>query len=150
VVEIGAGQRVLVFAYATQDSGTPDDWAAGGLDTITDFAPNTVALDNAPSVDTIDGDVLVFAAAALSMLAGGSIDGFALPGAGAFSTLAADGLSARTDGVADAAHAQFTYDAATGLVGFDADGTGALAAQAVTLIGTHPAALSACAFVIEG
>jgi len=29
VVEAGAGQRVLVFAFATPDSGTPEGWAAG-------------------------------------------------------------------------------------------------------------------------
>jgi Ca2+-binding RTX toxin-like protein len=126
------------------------DWAVDGMDTITDFSGNTTVLANAPSTDSINGDVLSFSYAALASFASAVMDGFTHPSPDHCSTLAAGELSALTNGQADQAHAQFVYDAATGIVGFDPDGIGAAAVQQVTLIGTHPAEMALTDFVIVG
>ena len=148
----GSGSDDLVGGAGADEFDYKDahDWAVDGMDTIADFSGNTVALTNASNTDTINGDVLLFSYLVLAGFAGASLAGFTHPDAGHFSTLAAGELSARVDGQADAAHAQFVYDSATGVVGFDPDGTGALGALDVTLIGTRPASMSPADFVIEG
>jgi hypothetical protein len=132
------------------DYSVLEDWGGDGLDTITDFSGNTFALNNASNTDALNGDVLLFSWSMLASLPNAQMSGFTHPGATLFSTLSAGDLSALTNGQADEAHAQFVYDATTGIVGFDADGTGAAAAMDVTLIGTHPAGLSLTSFIIEG
>lgn len=152
VISGGSGSDQLVGGGGADDFdySTQEDWGAQGLDTITDFIGNTVAFANVANTDAINGDILVFSYAVLDALAGLSLGAFTHPDAGNFSTLAFGDLSARADGQADQAHAQFVYDAATGIVGFDADGTGSAAALQVTLIGTHPAHMALTDFVIEG
>ena len=127
-----------------------EDWADQDRDTIDDFSGNTAALSNAASLGGLNGDVLLVD---WSLLAGGPDfigTGFTTPTAGHYSTLSAAWLSSHTDGTADAGHAQFVYDAATGLVSFDADGTGSASAVDLTLIGTNPSSLSLTDIVIAG
>lgn len=127
-----------------------DDWADREQDTIDDFSGNTAVLADAASLAGLTGDVLLVDWALLAAQNDFVGTGFTAPSAGHFSTLSAAWLSARTDGVADAAHAQFVYDAATGLVGFDPDGTDSASAIDLTLIGTTPAALTLTDIVIAG
>ncbi|MBI5279075.1 MAG: choice-of-anchor L domain-containing protein [Burkholderiales bacterium] len=150
VVSGGTGSDQLVGGSGADEFDYSDlhDWAGEGLDTITDFAGNTAALADAPSLDAVDGDVLVFSHAALAGIAGAVMEGFAAPAADCFSTLSAGDLSQRTDGAADGWHAQFVYDAATGIVAFDPDGMGSAVALQVTLLGTLPAHLDAAWLVV--
>lgn len=128
-----------------------DDWAANdGFDKITDFTANTLALTNASNTDALNGDVLEFSLASLQQLAGAGWAAELAPAAGRFATLNADYVSGNNDGTADQAHGQFVYDHTTGIVGFDADGTGSAAAVEITLLGSHPDSLAGTAFVIVG
>jgi hypothetical protein len=127
-----------------------EDWADQDRDTIDDFSGNTAALANAASLDALNGDVLLVNWNLLASQPDFVGTGFSAPTAGRYATLTAAWLSSHTDGTADAAHAQFVYDAATGLVSFDADGTGSASAVALTLIGNAPSALSLTDIVIVG
>jgi Ca2+-binding RTX toxin-like protein len=157
----GSGNDTLIGGYGKDllrgnggsdvfDYRAAEDWADQDRDTIDDFGGNTAALSNAASLETLNGDVLLVN---WSLLAGQPDfvgTGFSAPTAGHYSTLTAAWLSSHADGSADAAHAQFVYDAASGLVSFDADGTGSASAVELTLIGTHPDSLATTALVIAG
>lgn len=132
------------------DYRAAEDWADQDRDTLDDFSGNTATLTDAASLDALNGDVLLVDCALLSSQNDFVGDGFSAPAAGHYSTLSAAWLSARTDGVADAAHAQFVYDAATGLVGFDPDGTDSASAIDLTLIGHAPSLLAGTGIVIAG
>ncbi|MFM2262094.1 MAG: hypothetical protein RI959_770 [Pseudomonadota bacterium] len=128
------------------------DWAAfdNSYDVITDFTGNTTAISNTAAVVGLDGDVLVFSYNDLINLAGTSWAADTAPLSACFSTLDAAYLSSLTDGTADANHAQFVYDAQSGWVSFDADGTGEQLAYKITLLGSLPASLTATSFLLEG
>jgi hypothetical protein len=133
-------------------------WASAGMDVVADFANgttggpgNSAALSNATSLASINGDALLVNYVALSGLVGASMGSFAHPAAGQYSTLGADDLINGT--AANAAHAQFLYDASTGVLSFDADGTGtAVAIDVATLgsAGAHPVSLTPTELVIFG
>ena len=149
----GSGNDVLTGGTGADDFDYTvlSDWAAFGdsSDTVTDFAANQVLLLQAADLDATDGDVLAFSYTDLASLAGVNwLENN--PGAACFSTLSSGSVSGNADGTADQAQAQFVYDASTGWVGFDVDGTGSQAAMAVTLLGNHPASLGCAAFVMVG
>jgi hypothetical protein len=133
-------------------------WAAGGMDVVADFANgttggpgNSAALSNATSVATLNGDALLLNYAALAGLVGASMGSFAHPAAGQYSTLGSGDLVNGT--AANAAHAQFLYNASTGVLSFDADGTGTAVAIDVAILGSadaHPVALTPAELVIFG
>ena len=152
VIAGGMGSDVLEGGGGADefDYTSLDDWAANGMDTITDFVGNTATLSNASNLDAINGDVLVFNYAALAGITGAVMDGFVHPSVDHNSTLGADYLSTHIDGTADQGHAQFVYDAASGIVSFDADGSGLGNAVQITMIGNHPSTLVATDFVIVG
>jgi hypothetical protein len=127
------------------------NWAASGMDTLTNFAVggsgNTRALTNATGLARLNGDVLIFNLGDLQDVAGFTAGDFTLPAAGRFSTLSATDLS--TTGAATQARAQFVYDQDTGVMAFDADGTGLGEAVEIVTIGNRPA-LTTAELVLAG
>ena len=157
----GSGDDTLVGGYGKDllrgnsgsdvfDYRNAEDWADQDRDTIDDFSGNTAVLANAASLGGLDGDVLLVTWSLLAAQPDFVGTGVSAPATGRYTTLSAAWLSSHTDGTADAAHAQFVYDAATGLVSFDADGTGSASAVELTLIGNAPSALSLTDIVIAG
>jgi hypothetical protein len=97
------------------------------------------------------GDALLVNHEALGGLAGFVAGGFVAPEEDRYSTLGIGDLVLGKIATAD--HAQFLYDRRTGILSFDADGTGDNAHPVqITVIGTtsHPAALNATDIVVEG
>ena len=124
-------------------------WGPSGLDIVSDFADsasnagNTVVLSAASSLASANGDVLQVNYAQLSALGGAAMGSFAHPDAAHYATLGAGDLV--NGSAANASHAQFLYDSATGILAFDPDGVGTQVAIAVTTLGTsghHPVAVT--------
>ena len=157
----GSGNDTLVGGYGRDtlkggagndqfDYRAPKDWADQDRDTLTDFSGNTAVLANAADTHALNGDVLLVSYAMLAGMHDLVLGGFTQPEAGHYATLSEAWLSTHTDGTADSAHAQFVYNAATGMVSFDADGAGSASAVELTLIGTHPAQLHVTDIVVAG
>jgi VCBS repeat-containing protein len=124
------------------------NWAASGMDTLTDFANGTTggagnsrAIANATSLAALNGDALIVSYSELAGLAGFNGGSLAHPDAGRFSTLGSGDLS--TTGSANQARAQFVYEQTTGILAFDPDGTGASEAIPIVTLGSHPVLVSA-------
>jgi serralysin len=155
----GAGVDVIT-------GGTGDDKMTGGLgndvfmftsnavwnvnDSITDLG--TAALNSTPLSDAaitgLDGDILEFSLADLAAMtgyAGNDLTTTAPTGSNG-STLAAADFTAGPGGVAGVAHAQFVQDTTSGILYFDADGTGGQAMVAIATVGT--AALTTTSFLL--
>jgi serralysin len=135
----GAGNDVFVF-----------DNVAGWGDTITDFgtgAQNTTALAN-QAITGLNGDVLHFDLSNLAAMTAYTAlaTSATITGANGTTLNVAD-LVTGAGATANAAHAQFVQDTTTGILYFDADGTGAgAAAVQVAVVGT--AALSNTAILL--
>jgi Ca2+-binding RTX toxin-like protein len=151
--QLNGGLGADVFDYRGASN-----WAAGAVrDTVQDFATgvgnsgNTVTLVNAPNLGAINGDVLVFAYSDLVGVGTPVFGSFVQPTPGSYSTLGLGDLASNATGVANAAHAQFVYNTTSGLLGFDADGTGTAVAVPIALIGAtaHPS-LTAAEVVVLG
>jgi len=107
-------------------------------DRLADFAKdvgNRTELDHAEDWSAIDGDILLIDFAELARLPGIRLGTFSRFGEGGFTTLADGELTSNSSGRADGPQAQFVFNASTGLLSFDPDGTGLQPAVPVVLIG---------------
>ena len=112
------------------DFSTVANWG----DTITDYgkstatanAQNTTALSN--EAISLNGEALAFSDAAISSIANSAIVGSYTPPSGdnasTFNATALKSGTTAAPAVVDQAYAQFLYNTDTGVLSFDADGTG--------------------------
>jgi Ca2+-binding RTX toxin-like protein len=146
----GSGNDMFVYSVVTDWSTTENitDFGEVNAGVFTNVNTTEIALASFSMTPFLSGDTLLFNLSALQTMTGYVPFSYGYAGTDAFSTLRTDDLVVGAGASASLASAQFVHDTSSGILYFDADGTGSNAAVAVAAVGT--VALPSTAILLVG